>query len=213
MSIKIRDIVPPIFYGKSSDSVSKSDVITETSLKIGGSFSPELLRLYKSASWVSVNNLYAIYMNNPILNAALSINAKYLSSVDVRVRNIKTGEIYSKQTDMKTAPKYNDVKNTPEYKAEMQSVHDKIAEEKAGSQIALAKMLGQFDSSIRQVKAGKKGLPDAICIELADFLKIDRLAVIAASNLVTEKNEKRREIFEKCIKGLNRATAAGLIIR
>jgi len=89
----------------------------------------------------------------------------------------------------------------------------KIAEEKAGSQIALAKMLGQFDSSIRQVKAGKKGLPDAICIELADFLKIDRLAVIAASNLVTEKNEKRREIFEKCIKGLNRATAAGLIIR
>jgi hypothetical protein len=36
-------------------------------------------------------------MNNPILYAALSINAKYLSSVDVRVRNIKTGEIYSKQ--------------------------------------------------------------------------------------------------------------------
>lgn len=88
----------------------------------------------------------------------------------------------------------------------------RIAEEKAGSQIALAKMLGQFDSSIRQVKAGKKGLPDAVCIELADFLGMDRLAVIAASNLVTEKNEKRKKIFENCIKGLERATAAGLII-
>ena len=75
----------------------KADIITETSLKIGGNFSPELLRLARSASWVSLNNLYAIYMNNPVLYAALSINAKYLSSVDVRVRNIKTGEIYSKQ--------------------------------------------------------------------------------------------------------------------
>lgn len=87
-----------------------------------------------------------------------------------------------------------------------------IAEKKAGSQIALAKMLGQFDSSIRQVKAGKKGLPDAVCIELADFLEVDRLAVIAASNLVTEKNEKRKKIFLGCIKGLEKATAMGLII-
>ncbi|MBK7353023.1 MAG: hypothetical protein IPI97_06100 [Nitrosomonas sp.] len=87
-----------------------------------------------------------------------------------------------------------------------------IAEKKAGSQIALAKMLGQFDSSIRQVKAGKKGLPDAVCIELADFLEVDRLAVIAASNLVTEKNEKRKRIFKGCIKGLEKATAMGLII-
>ncbi len=78
-------------------SALKADIITETSLKIGGQFSPELLRLARSASWVSLNNLYAIYMNNPVLYAALSINAKYLSSVDVRVRNIKTGEIYSKQ--------------------------------------------------------------------------------------------------------------------
>lgn len=87
-----------------------------------------------------------------------------------------------------------------------------IAEKKAGSQIALAKMLGQFDSSIRQVKSGKKGLPDAVCIELADFLEVDRLAVIAASNLVTEKNEKRKQIFKGCIKGLEKATAMGLII-
>lgn len=78
-------------------SALKNSTISETSLKIGGSFSPELLRLARSANWVSLNNLYAIYMNNPVLYAALSINAKYLSSVDVRVRNIKTGEIYSKQ--------------------------------------------------------------------------------------------------------------------
>lgn len=48
-------------------------------------------------TWIGLDNLYTIYMTNPILYAALSINAKYLSSVDVRVRNIKTGEIYSKQ--------------------------------------------------------------------------------------------------------------------
>jgi len=70
---------------------------------------------------------------------------------------VKEGEIYSKQTDMKTAPKYNDVKNTPEYKAEMQSVHDKIAEEKA-------KLVGanSFTTKVQneKIKALQKKLDD-----------------------------------------------------
>jgi len=75
----------------------KSEMLTG-SLMIGNSFvPPELLKFVRSAEWVDLSNLYVIYMNNPILYAALSINAKYLSSVDIRVRNIKTGEIYSKQ--------------------------------------------------------------------------------------------------------------------
>ncbi|SFU39688.1 hypothetical protein SAMN05216339_1023 [Nitrosomonas eutropha] len=83
-----------------------------------------------------------------------------------------------------------------------------MGETKAGSQIALAKYLGQYDSGLRAVKGGKKGLPDAVCIKLADYIGVDRLEVIAASNLVTEKDEERREIFRSCFeKSKERATA------
>lgn len=74
-----------------------------------------------------------------------------------------------------------------------------MAEAKAGSQIALAKYLGQYDSGLRAVKSGKKGLPAAVCIKLAEYIGVDRLEVIAASHLVTEKNEERRKIFESCL--------------
>jgi plasmid maintenance system antidote protein VapI len=73
-----------------------------------------------------------------------------------------------------------------------------IAEKKAGKQIELAKMLEVSSSFIRMVKAGKKGLSDDMCIVLADFIDEDRLKVIAASNLVTVKDEKKRKIFESC---------------
>lgn len=73
-----------------------------------------------------------------------------------------------------------------------------LGEKKAGTQLKLAEYLGQYDSGLRAVKAGKKGLPDAICIKLADFIEVDRLEVIAASNLVTEKDEERRKLFESC---------------
>ena len=72
------------------------------------------------------------------------------------------------------------------------------AQEKAGSQIKLAKMLDISDRYIRLVKEGKRGLPDDICITLADFINENPLKVIAASNLVTEKDEKKRKIFESC---------------
>lgn len=72
------------------------------------------------------------------------------------------------------------------------------AEKKAGKQIELAKLLGTTGSYIRMVKAGKRGFPDDICILLADYIGADRLEVIAASNLVTEKDEKKRKVFESC---------------
>ncbi|SEQ62008.1 helix-turn-helix domain-containing protein [Nitrosomonas ureae] len=78
------------------------------------------------------------------------------------------------------------------------------AEKKAGKQIELAKMLGISDAYIRMVKAGKRGFPDDICIQLADYIQADRLEVIAASNLVTEKDERKRKIFESCF---NRAAS------
>lgn len=74
------------------------------------------------------------------------------------------------------------------------------AQEKAGSQIKLAKYLGISDRYIRLVRDGERSLADDVCIKLADYINEDRLEVIAASNLVTEKNEEKRKIFESCFK-------------
>ena len=81
------------------------------------------------------------------------------------------------------------------------------AEKKAGKQIELARMLGISDAYIRMVKAEKRGFPDDICIRLADYIGADRLEVIAASNLVTEKDEEKRKIFESCF-----SRAASIVI-
>lgn len=81
------------------------------------------------------------------------------------------------------------------------------AEKKAGKQVELARILGVRESYLRQAKLGKSGLPDAICIKLADYLEADRLEVIAASNLVTEKDEERRKVFESCLKQTSKAAS------
>ena len=86
------------------------------------------------------------------------------------------------------------------------------AQEKAGSQIKLAKTLEISDRYIRLVKEGKRGFPDDICIQIADYIGVDRLEVIAASNLVTEKDEKKRRIFESCFTRAASVTAAAIVI-
>jgi hypothetical protein len=73
-----------------------------------------------------------------------------------------------------------------------------MGEKKTGNQVKLAQYLGQYDSNIRRAKMGKIGLPDHACIMLADLIGVAKIEVIAASNLVTEKNEDRRKIFESC---------------
>lgn len=91
-----------------------------------------------------------------------------------------------------------------------------MGEKRAGKQIELAKTLKVRDTAIRLAKSGKQGLPDAVCIQLANYIEVDPLEVIAASNLVTEKDEERRKIFEGCFKrSKERATAmiiGGLVI-
>ena len=86
------------------------------------------------------------------------------------------------------------------------------AEKKAGKQIELAKILNISSSNIRLIKAGKRGLSADMCIVLADFIGADRLEVIAASNLVTEKDEKKRKIFESCFSRAASVAAAALVI-
>ena len=86
-----------------------------------------------------------------------------------------------------------------------------IGEKKAGKQTELAKILGISDSYIRAAKRNERGLPDAVCIELANYIEADPLEVIAASNLVTEKDERRRKVFESCFRKANSAAASMLI--
>ena len=86
------------------------------------------------------------------------------------------------------------------------------AERKAGKQLELAKILGVSASYIRMIKAGKNGLSADMCIVLADYIGADRLEVIAASNLVTEKDEKKRKIFESCFSTAASVTAVAVII-
>jgi len=81
------------------------------------------------------------------------------------------------------------------------------AEKKAGTQIKLAEMLGITTRYINMAKNGKRCLSVDTCIVLADYIGADRLEVIAASNLVTEKDERKRKIFESCF---NRAATASV---
>lgn len=86
-----------------------------------------------------------------------------------------------------------------------------LAEKKAGKQTELAKILDISEAYIRMAKTGKRGLPDAVCMMLADYLEIDRLEIIAKSNLITEKDEKRRKVLESCISKAATIAAAALI--
>lgn len=54
---------------------------------------------YRNGNVLLTNNsdLSGIYHSNPIINAALNINANYLANVEVRVKDLSTGIIYSKQ--------------------------------------------------------------------------------------------------------------------
>lgn len=47
-------------------------------------------------SWTNMDDLSKIYHSNVIINAALNVNARYLANVEVRVRDLGTGIIYSK---------------------------------------------------------------------------------------------------------------------
>lgn len=67
--------------------------------------------------------------------------------------------------------------------------------EVAGSQKALATALGIQPTHLSNAKAGKYGLPSYACVKLGSILGIEPMTVIAASELVTEKNPERRAIF------------------
>lgn len=78
-------------------------------------------------------------------------------------------------------------------------------EKKAGSQKALADILEVAPQTVADAKKGRRGLPTVQCGKLADFLGIDHWTVVCASDLMTEKNEKRRAYLTPFVEGTRRA--------
>lgn len=73
------------------------------------------------------------------------------------------------------------------------------AEKMAGSQKALAQLIGVSESHIRSAKSGARGLTNYACLIIAKILDEDEAKVIAASELVTEKKIERRSFWEKVL--------------
>lgn len=70
-----------------------------------------------------------------------------------------------------------------------------VAADKVGTQSDLAKTLGVAPDYLTHAKAGRRGLPPMACGKLAEILNLDRWTVLSASELVTEKDEGKREYF------------------
>ncbi len=85
-----------------------------------------------------------------------------------------------------------------------------IAAQRKGEQKNLAKALGMNPNDLSSAKAGRRGLPAIACGKLAEILGIDRWTVIAASELVTERNEEKRNYFRPFVLNGSTALAAAL---
>lgn len=72
---------------------------------------------------------------------------------------------------------------------------------KAGEQKELARLIHINPNDLTNAKAGRRGIPASSCFMLAEYLGIDPARVIAASALVTEKNEERRKVFYPFVMG------------
>lgn len=86
------------------------------------------------------------------------------------------------------------------------------AEKAAGSQKELGIRIGQSPSNIRSAKAGIIGLPDYACVMIAGLIEESPITVIAASNLVTEKKEERREVWRPFVARAASLTAAVALV-
>ena len=66
---------------------------------------------------------------------------------------------------------------------------------KTGSIAELAKLIEQNAANVTNAKAHRRGLPNYACVILAELLEVPQIEVIAASELVTEKNPERQKVW------------------
>lgn len=76
----------------------------------------------------------------------------------------------------------------------------------------LADYLGLQRQHVTNAKAHQRGLPNDACIKLARLITTDPLAVIAASELATEKKPERREFWLSFGNPAKTARVAGIAI-
>jgi len=70
-----------------------------------------------------------------------------------------------------------------------------IAAREFENQRDLADALGVHPNVLTSAKRGARGLPAFACFRLAEILAIDPVEVIAVSELITEKDEEKRQVF------------------
>lgn len=66
-----------------------------------------------------------------------------------------------------------------------------------GSVDALADAIGMSASNVTAARRGRRGLTDKACVLLADLVRADRFAVLAARNAATAKEADNREFWSK----------------
>lgn len=69
------------------------------------------------------------------------------------------------------------------------------ASKTADNQADIAKVIGVSAKALTEAKAERRGLPAFACVRLAQMIGEDERRVIAASELVTEKNPERRAVW------------------
>lgn len=86
---------------------------------------------------------------------------------------------------------------------------------KAGSLSELARMLDLQQQTVSAAKAHKRQLPTKAVVQLSEYIGADLKSVIAANELVTEKNEAKRQFwapFAQRTKAASIALGALLIV-
>lgn len=81
-----------------------------------------------------------------------------------------------------------------------------------GSREALGTFLGMQPNHITNAKAHQRGLPNDACVKLARLVGAEPLAVIAASELATEKKPERREFWVSFMNPAKSARLAGIAL-
>jgi hypothetical protein len=66
-----------------------------------------------------------------------------------------------------------------------------------GNSTELARQLGQDSAVIRAAKAGKRGLPDDVCVKLAEIIGEEWPVVVAAKNEWTAKTEAEKKLWSR----------------
>lgn len=81
-----------------------------------------------------------------------------------------------------------------------------------GDRNALADYLCMQPNHVTNAKAHSRGLPNDACFKLAELLGVDAKAVIAASELATERKEAKRSFWENYMKNAEIGRMAGIVI-